>query len=130
MGVWGLEERGTFFSSQVKSFFFKIKYESRKKKVIFGGKKINFFGLGLTRAGETMPDIEKCDRLAAFYGIKIDALLHYEEKVGKTKVAPPPEGKIPMGNGQGRKPWADCDPERGKRYVCIKRRRPAGSPRG
>lgn len=36
--------------------------------------------------GETMPDIEKCDRLAAFYGIKIDALLHYEEKVGKTKV--------------------------------------------
>ena len=47
--------------------------------------------------GETMPDIEKCDRLAAFYGIKIDALLHYEEKVGKTKVAPPPEGKFLWG---------------------------------
>lgn len=44
-----------------------------------------------------MPDIEKCDRLAAFYGIKIDALLHYEEKVGKTKVAPPPEGKFLWG---------------------------------
>ena len=37
--------------------------------------------------GETMPDIE----------IKIDALLHYEEKVGKTKVAPPPEGKFLWG---------------------------------
>ena len=35
--------------------------------------------------GETMPDI------------KIDALLHYEEKVGKTKVAPPPEGKFLWG---------------------------------
>lgn len=67
--------------------------------------------------GETMPDIEKCDRLAAFYGIKIDALLHYEEKVGKTKVAPPTGRKIPMGNGQGRKPWTDRDPKRGKRYV-------------
>ncbi len=44
-----------------------------------------------------MPDIEKCDRLAAFYGIKINALLHYEEKVGKTKVAPPPEGKFLWG---------------------------------
>ena len=62
-----------------------------------GTKKSIFFGLGLTRAGETMPDIEKCDRLAAFYGIKIDALLHYEEKVGKTKVAPPPEGKFLWG---------------------------------
>ena len=41
--------------------------------------------------GETMPDIEKCDRLATFYGIKI------EEKVGKTKVAPPPEGKFLWG---------------------------------
>ena len=80
--------------------------------------------------GETMPDIEKCDRLAAFYGIKIDALLHYEEKSRKDEGCTAAGRKIPMGNGQGRKPWADRDPERGKRYVCIKRRRPAGSPRG
>lgn len=26
--------------------------------------------------GETVPDIEKCDRLASFYGIKLDALMH------------------------------------------------------
>lgn len=47
--------------------------------------------------GESVPDIEKCDKLAAFYGIKIDSLMHYEEKVGGTKVAPPPEGKFLWG---------------------------------
>ncbi len=47
--------------------------------------------------GETIPDIEKCDRLASFYGIKIDSLMHYDEKVGNTKVAPPPEGKFLWG---------------------------------
>ena len=56
-----------------------------------------FFGLELTRAGETVPDIEKCDRLASFYGIKLDALMHYDEKVGNTKMAPPPEGKCLWG---------------------------------
>ena len=47
--------------------------------------------------GETVPDIEKCDRLAALYGIKLDALMHYDEKVGNTKMAPPPEGKFLWG---------------------------------
>ena len=47
--------------------------------------------------GETVPDIEKCDRLASFYGIKLDALMHYNEKVGNTKMAPPPEGKFLWG---------------------------------
>lgn len=47
--------------------------------------------------GETIPDIEKCDRLASFYGIKLDALMHYNEKVGNTKMAPPPEGKFLWG---------------------------------
>ena len=56
-----------------------------------------FFGLELTRAGETVPDIEKCDRLAFFYGIKLDALMHYNEKFGNTKMAPPPEGKFLWG---------------------------------
>lgn len=28
--------------------------------------------------GKTVPDIEKCDRLAKFYDITIDALLHQE----------------------------------------------------
>ena len=47
--------------------------------------------------GETIPDIEKCDRLASFYGIKMDGLMHYDEKIGHTRVAPPPEGKFLWG---------------------------------
>lgn len=43
--------------------------------------------------GETLPDIDKCDRLAKFYGITIDSLLHQNDKVGSTKVAPAPIGK-------------------------------------
>lgn len=43
--------------------------------------------------GETMPDIEKCDRLADFYGISIDALIHQNNRVGVTQIAPAPVGK-------------------------------------
>ena len=43
--------------------------------------------------GETVPDIEKCDRLASFYGVTIDSLLHSNDKVGQVKVAPAPVGK-------------------------------------
>ena len=47
--------------------------------------------------GDSVPDIEKCDNLAKFYGIKIDTLMHYEEKVGNTKVTPPPDGTFLWG---------------------------------
>lgn len=43
--------------------------------------------------GETIPDIEKCDRLAKYYGITIDALLHQDNTVGTTRIAPAPVGK-------------------------------------
>lgn len=43
--------------------------------------------------GDTVPDIDKCDKLARFYGITIDALIHDSNKVGKTRIAPAPEGK-------------------------------------
>lgn len=43
--------------------------------------------------GETVPDIEKCDRLAEFYGISIDALVHQNNQVGTTQIAPAPVGK-------------------------------------
>ena len=46
--------------------------------------------------GETVPDIDKCARLAAFYGVKIDALVNYEEKIGETRLTPP-EGKFLWG---------------------------------
>ena len=43
--------------------------------------------------GETIPDIEKCDRLAKYYGITIDALMHQNNAVGETRLAPAPVGK-------------------------------------
>lgn len=43
--------------------------------------------------GETIPDIEKCDRLAQFYGVSIDALIHDNNAVGETQIAPAPVGK-------------------------------------
>ena len=43
--------------------------------------------------GETLPDIDKCDKLARFYGVTIDSLLRSTGKVGHTPLAPAPIGK-------------------------------------
>ena len=43
--------------------------------------------------GDTFPDIDKCDKLVKFYGVTIDSLIHSDEKIGKTKIAPAPIGK-------------------------------------
>ena len=43
--------------------------------------------------GETVPDIEKCDHLARHYGVTLDALLHDQNRVGHTALAPAPAGK-------------------------------------
>lgn len=43
--------------------------------------------------GETIPDVEKCSILADFYGVSIDALIHQDNTIGKTKIAPSPIGK-------------------------------------
>ena len=43
--------------------------------------------------GETAPDIEKCDKLAQFYKITIDALIHQNDELDGVKIAPVPTGK-------------------------------------
>ncbi|MDD5935828.1 MAG: helix-turn-helix domain-containing protein [Clostridiales bacterium] len=43
--------------------------------------------------GETVPDIEKCDRLAKYYGISIDDLMHFENKQYGLNLPPGPKGK-------------------------------------
>ena len=43
--------------------------------------------------GETFPDIDKCDKLAKFYGVTIDSLVHQNDKVENLKLAPAPIGK-------------------------------------
>ena len=39
-----------------------------------------FFGLELTRAGESIPDVIACDRMAEAFGVALEDMLHYEEK--------------------------------------------------
>lgn len=43
--------------------------------------------------GETLPDIERCQRLAELYGVTIDSLLNFSQKVGATTLPPGPKGK-------------------------------------
>lgn len=43
--------------------------------------------------GETYPDIDKCDKLAKFYGVTLDSFVHQNDKIGNSKLAPAPVGK-------------------------------------
>lgn len=43
--------------------------------------------------GETIPDVDKCDKLAKFYGVTIDSLINQSDKIGNVKIAPAPIGK-------------------------------------
>ena len=43
--------------------------------------------------GETIPDVDKCDKLAKFYGVTIDSLVNQSDKIGNGKIAPAPIGK-------------------------------------
>ena len=43
--------------------------------------------------GESLPDVLRCQKLAALYGTTIDALLNFDDKVGQTALLPAPKGK-------------------------------------
>ena len=43
--------------------------------------------------GETIPDVDKCDKLAKFYGVTIDSLVNQSDKIGNVKITPAPIGK-------------------------------------
>lgn len=43
--------------------------------------------------GETIPDVERCQRLAELYGVTIDSLVAFSGKIGNTKLTPGPKGK-------------------------------------
>ena len=55
--------------------------------------------------GETVPDIEKCDRLARHYGVTLDALL--PKPSGPHGPRPCPCGQAPLGRGDARRARAD-----------------------
>lgn len=67
--------------------------------------------------GDTFPDIDKCDKLANFYGVTIDSLIHSDEKIGKTKIAPAPHRQTPLGNSYYRKQGTNCNTEKRTRYI-------------
>ena len=43
--------------------------------------------------GDTIPDVEKCSRLAEIYGVSIDSLVKTTETEGIGKIPPAPNGK-------------------------------------
>lgn len=44
-------------------------------------------------SGATVPDIEKCGRLARIYGVSLDSLIKEEQVEGIGAIPPPPAGK-------------------------------------
>ena len=43
--------------------------------------------------GETVPDVERCQKLAELYGVTIDSLVNYSDQIGTTILPPGPKGK-------------------------------------
>lgn len=43
--------------------------------------------------GETVPDVERCQKLAELYGVTIDSLVNYSDKIGTTTLTPGSKGK-------------------------------------
>lgn len=50
--------------------------------------------------GETIPDVERCQKLAELYGVTIDSLINYSEKIGTTNLTPAPKGKHIFGTAK------------------------------
>lgn len=43
--------------------------------------------------GKTVPDVVRCQRLAELYGVTIDSLVNFSDKIGTTTLTPAPKGK-------------------------------------
>lgn len=53
---------------------------------------------GKWEKGETVPDIEKCAKLAEVYGVTVDSLIHTEKMEDHTVLPPAPKGKHIFGS--------------------------------
>ena len=49
-------------------------------------------------SGKTIPDIEKCGRLAELYGVTLDSLIKTEQLEDGRVITPPPKGKSIWGS--------------------------------
>ena len=54
-----------------------------------------FFGLELTRAGEALPDIDKCKIMAELFDVSLDDLVNYDKQASGLGI--PPKGKYMFG---------------------------------
>ena len=50
--------------------------------------------------GETVPDVERCQKLAELYGVTIDSLINFSGKIGAAKLTPGPKGKHIFGTAK------------------------------
>ena len=50
--------------------------------------------------GETIPDVERCQKLAELYGVTIDSLINFSYKVGTTTLTPGQKGKHIFGTAK------------------------------
>ena len=50
--------------------------------------------------GETVPDVERCQKLAELYGVTIDSLVNLSNKIGTTTLLPGPKGKHIFGTAK------------------------------
>ena len=48
---------------------------------------------GKWEKGESVPDIERCQKLAQLYGVTIDSLVNFSEQIGTIPLTPGPKGK-------------------------------------
>ena len=50
--------------------------------------------------GESVPDVERCQKLAELYGVTIDSLVNFSGKIGTTALTPAPKGKHIFGTSK------------------------------
>lgn len=66
--------------------------------------------------GESLPDIEKCKRLADVFGVTVDDLINYEKK-DSLGLEVPPKGKTHFWHGKSRRERSDCDSGKSQKNI-------------
>ena len=71
--------------------------------------------------GETVPDVERCQKLAELYGTTIDSILNFSHKAGDTVMTPAPKGKHIFGTVKVNERGQIVIPKRARELFDIKK---------
>lgn len=71
--------------------------------------------------GETVPDVERCQKLAELYGTTIDSILNFSHKAGDTVMTPAPKGKHIFGTVKMNERGQIVIPKRARELFDIKK---------